>query len=148
MAWGVLPEQQQIGCLHTQTSFMQICLKKTFNICLQVNISMTKKKMQNGGATSRRHWPLGLGNQSKINQKNDRMLYRFLIEFCSYLVPNWPPTWGNQRLLCWFMLALGAILEPRCPRDPLRRPPGAILDRFWLILGRFGTNFRRFGTDF
>ena len=36
----------------------------------------------------------------KIYPKSDRMLHRFFVEFCSNLVPTWPPTWGNRGLLC------------------------------------------------
>ena len=74
-------------------------------------------------------------NDPKNNQKTDHILYRFLDDFCSILDPTWTPTWGNQRLLCWFMLALGAILEPRWHLDRPRIPPGGPQDRFWTDFG-------------
>ena len=85
---------------------------------------------------------------SKIHQKTDAILYRFLVDFWSILAPNWTPTWGEKGLLCWLMLAFGAILEPRWPLDP----PRASQDRFWTVFGqilkRFWSNFLGLGIDF
>ena len=38
-------------------------------------------------------------------------------------------------------LTLGAILGPRWPPDPSERPPGSILDRFWIDLGSIFDRF-------
>ena len=81
----------------------------------------------------------------KNNQKTYHILYRFLVDFCSISDPTWTPNRGEKCLLCWFMLALGAILEPRWHLDRPRTPPGGPQDRFWtdlgLILDRFWIDF-------
>ena len=71
--------------------------------------------------------------------KNDHILDRLRTDFGSNMAPNW----GEKGLLCWFMLALGAILGPRWPprppqdppQEPPRPPQGPILNRFWAHVG-------------
>ena len=89
-----------------------------------------------------RFWPpKSIKNRSKNDAKKytvwDSLFNRFGIDFWRILGPKT----GGLIFSIFLKTALGAILGPRWPPDPSKRPLGSILDRF-------GTNFGWFLDDF
>ena len=89
--------------------------------------------------------------------KNDHLLDRLKIDFWSILGPNLAPKKGNHYSLFGLFFALGALLGPRCPKDPSKRPLGtpktpprgllgAIFNDFGFQLGSFYSQLERFST--
>ncbi len=68
-------------------------------------------------------------------QKNTLFGIAFLIALGSIFGGFWAPNGRNFCLHFGHFLALRAILGPRWPPDPSKRPPGSILDRFGIDLG-------------
>ena len=72
---------------------------------------------------------------SQINQKNDHLLDGLKIEFCWILAPKLVPKRRNRSLHFRSFLALGALLAPRPPQDPLKTHPRSLLGAIWDDLG-------------
>ena len=88
----------------------------------------------------------------KSIKKSLQKLIAFGIDFGSIFGGFCLPNGGWKGLGFLYIFAVGALLGPRWAPDPSKRPPGSILDRFWMdfasILDQFWMVFELILNDF
>ena len=131
---------------------LNILLKTASKSMLQLGSILEPTWLHFGRVWGVKMWPswlqLALKIDPKNDTKNDHLLYRLKIDFWSILGPNLAPKRGKHYSDFGAFFDLGALLGPRCPQDPSKRPLGTpktpprgllgpILEDFGLQLGSF-----------